>query len=95
LVESKSPVETYHVTWSPDMKYITFSRGPRLKGKNLKGLLAEFPGVNAPDWNICVASADPKNPNRWVSITTDGKSCKQPCWVVVANGPRVQPGKKE
>jgi dipeptidyl aminopeptidase/acylaminoacyl peptidase len=82
VTESKSPVETYHVTWSPDMKYLTFSRGPRLKGKNLRGLLAEFPGVEAPGWNICVADA--KKKDRWVPITTDGMSCKQPSWVVVA-----------
>ena len=44
VVESKNPVETYHVTWSPDMKYLTFTRGPKFKGKNLKGLLPEFPG---------------------------------------------------
>jgi len=33
-------------------------------------------------WNVCVADA--KNKNRWVAITTDGRSCKQPSWVVVA-----------
>lgn len=82
VVESKNPIETYHITWSPDMKYITFTRGPRLQKKGLRGLLAEFPGVEAPDWNVCVA--DPHKRNRWVAITTDGKSCKQPSWVVVA-----------
>ncbi len=92
VVESQNPIETYHVTWSPDMKYITFSRGPKLKGKNLRGLLAEFPGVEAPGWNVCVA--DPKQKNRWVAITIDGKSCKQPCWVVVAV-PAVREGKRE
>ena len=81
VVESKDPVETYHVTWSPDMKYLTFTRGPKFKGKSLKGLLPEFPGVEAPGWNVCVADATQKN--RWVNITTDGKSCKQPSWVVV------------
>ena len=45
VVESKDPIETYHVTWSPDMKYLTFTRGPKFKGKNLKGLLPEFPGI--------------------------------------------------
>ena len=44
-VESKDPIETYHVTWSPDMRYLTFTRGPRFMGKNLRGLLPEFPGV--------------------------------------------------
>jgi Tol biopolymer transport system component len=80
-VESKDPVETYHVTWSPDGKYITFTRGPKATGKRLGNLLPEFPGVEAPGWNICVAEADQKN--HWVAITTDGKSCKQPSWVVV------------
>jgi Tol biopolymer transport system component len=84
VVESKDPVETYHVTWSPDGKYLTFTRGPKFHGKNLKGLLPEFPGVEAPGWNVCVADADDKN--RWVAITHDGKSCKQPSWVYVKEG---------
>jgi len=84
VVESKNPIETYHITWSPDMKYLTFTRGPKFKGRNLKGLLPEFPGVEAPGWNVCVADATQKN--RWVSITHDGKSCKQPSWVVVKDG---------
>ena len=81
VVESKDPVETYHVTWSPDMKYVTFTKGPKFKGRSLKGLLPEFPGVEAPGWNVCVADATQKN--RWVSLTSDGKSCKQPCFIVV------------
>lgn len=92
VVESKDPIETYHVTWSPDMKYLTFTKGPRFKGKSLRGLLPEFPGVEAPGWNVCVADATKKN--RWVAITTDGKSNKQPCWVVVA-APRRLEGRKE
>jgi TolB protein len=84
MVESKNPVETYHVTWSPDMKYLTFTRGPKFEMKSLKGLLPEFPGVEAPGWNVCVADA--KQKNRWVAITTDGKSCKQPSWVFVKEG---------
>ena len=52
--------------------------------RNLKGLLPEFPGVEAPGWNVCVADATQKN--RWVAITRDGKSCKQPSWVVVKEG---------
>ncbi len=84
VVESKNPIETYHITWSPDMKYLTFTRGPKFKGKNLKGLLPEFPGVEAPGWNVCVADATQKD--RWVAITSDGKSCKQPSWVMVKEG---------
>jgi dipeptidyl aminopeptidase/acylaminoacyl peptidase len=92
VVESKDPVETYHVTWSPDMKYLTFTKGPRFKGKSLKGLLPEFPGVEAPGWNVCVADATKRN--RWVALTKDGRSNKQPCWVVVAVA-RKQEGRRE
>ena len=81
VVESTKPIETYHVAWSPDMKYLTFTRGPKVEGKSLKGLLPEFPGVEAPGWNVCVADATQRN--RWVAITSDGKSCKQPSWVFV------------
>ena len=84
VVASAYPIETYHVTWSPDMKYLTFTRGPKRKGWNLGGLLPEFPGVEAPGWNVCVADSTRKN--RWVAITSDGKSCKQPSWVLVKEG---------
>lgn len=84
VVASIYPIETYHITWSPDMKYLTFTRGPKLKGRNLRGLLPEFPGVEAPGWNVCVADWTKKN--RWVAITSDGKSCKQPNWVMVKEG---------
>jgi TolB protein len=94
VVESKNPIETYHITWSPDMKYLAFTRGPRSKGKNLRGLVPEHPGVEAPGWNVCVA--DVKQKNRWVAITTDGRSCKQPSWVVVrAVRPAGQEGRRE
>ena len=81
MVESKE-LETYHVDWSPDTRYIAYSYGPKFKGKNLKGLLPEFPGVEAPGWNICVADTSKKN--RWVQLTFDGKSNKEPDWVPVA-----------
>jgi TolB protein len=81
IVENKDPIETYHVTWSPDGNYVTFSRGPKFMKKSLKNLLPEFPGVEAPDWNVCVADAGKRN--RWIAVTTDGKSNKQPSWVVV------------
>jgi hypothetical protein len=84
VVQSTDPIETYHVAWSPDMKYLTFTRGPKFKGKNLKGLLPEFPGIEAPGWNVCVADATQKN--RWIAITSDGKSCKQPSWMFVKEG---------
>jgi len=86
VVESKDPVETYHITWSPDMKYLSFTRGPKFKTRNLRGLVPENPGVEAPGWNVCVADATRKN--RWVALTHDGKSCKQPNWVVVKKAVR-------
>ena len=81
VVESKNPIETYHVTWSPDMKYLTFTRGPKFKGKSLKGLLPEFPGVEAPD-GTC-ASLMRIRRTAGSPSPSDGKSCKQPSWVVV------------
>ena len=83
-VECIDPIETYHVDWSPDGKYIAFSRGPKRDEKDLKGLLPEFPGVEAPNWNICVADVMKKN--RWVQLTFDGKSNKEPDWVFVRKG---------
>jgi TolB protein len=79
IVESKDPIETYHADWSPDGKYVSFSYGPKIKGKNLKGLLPEFPGVEAPGWDTCVAEVAQKN--RWVAITLDGKSNKEADWL--------------
>ena len=62
-------------------KYIAFSHGPKATKKSIKGLLPEFPGVEAPGWNICVADAAHRD--RWVMLTTDGKSNKEPDWVWV------------
>jgi len=80
VVQSKEPMETYHADWSPDGKYIVFTRGAKRKGKAL-GLAPEIPSSDAPGWNTCVADASAKN--RWVAITTDGKSNKEPDWVFV------------
>jgi Tol biopolymer transport system component len=84
MVESRDPIETYQVVWSPDGKYLAFTRGPKATKKNLEGLLPEFPGVEAPGWNICLADATKKN--RWIALTFDGKSNKQPSWVFVRQG---------
>jgi Tol biopolymer transport system component len=81
-VESKKPDETYHADWSPDGKYIAFTRGAKRKDRKM-GLAPEIPGSDAPGWNICVA--DPTTKNRWVSITLDGNSNKEPDWVFVKN----------
>lgn len=82
LVTSKEPMEVYHVDWSPDGRYVAFSRGPKLKRM---GRAAEIVGVDAEGWNICVADAT--TANRWTAITSDGKSNKEPDWIYVGAKP--------
>lgn len=77
VVTSAKPIKIYHIDWSPDGRYVTFSRGPE-KPKSLKDLAPEMVGIIAEGWNICVADATRKN--RWAILTTDGKSNKEPDW---------------
>jgi hypothetical protein len=79
VVESKEPLETYHADWSPDAKYVAFSFGPKYKGKSLKGHLPEMNGTPAPGWNLRIADA--ATSGRWVAITFDGASNKEPEWL--------------
>ncbi|NUQ62209.1 MAG: PD40 domain-containing protein [Pirellulales bacterium] len=76
LVASQEPMEVYHVDWSPDGRYVAFSRGPKSKRM---GRAAEIVGMQAEGWNICVADAAAAN--RWTAITSDGKSNKEPDWI--------------
>ncbi len=78
ILTSPRPWKIQHVDWSPDGKYVAFSRGPYKRG------LVESPalvGLLAPDWNICVADAS--TTNRWTAITTDGNSNKEPDWIPI------------
>lgn len=75
VVASRKPIEVYHIDWSPDGKYVAFSRGPM---KKQLGPAPEMIGVQAPGWNVCVADATAVN--RWVALTNDGKSNKEPDW---------------
>ncbi len=75
VASAKEPVEVYHVDWSPDGKYIAFSRGPHSKRM---GEAAEIVGLRADGWDICVADAS--KVNRWAPITTGGASNKEPDW---------------
>lgn len=77
VVLSTKPIEVYHFDWSPDGRYVAFSRGPQ-KPKSLDALAPELIGSRAPGWNICVADTTAKN--RWVQLTNDGKSNKEPDW---------------
>jgi hypothetical protein len=79
VVESKEPLETYHADWSPDAKYVALSFGPKFKGKSLKGHLPEMNGIEAPGWNVRIADASTRG--RWVAVTFDGKSNKEPDWL--------------
>ncbi len=78
IVTSSKPTKVYHVDWSPDGKYVAFSRGPATKRL---GQAPENVGTRAEGWNICIADAT--TTNRWVAITTDGNCNKEPDWVFV------------
>ena len=75
VATSPEPMKIYHTDWSPDGKYIVFSRGPAHKKL---GFAPEMIGIQAEGWNICVGDAASKN--LWTTITTDGKCNKEPDW---------------
>ncbi|MHC4176353.1 MAG: TolB family protein, partial [Planctomycetota bacterium] len=76
VATSPKPMKIYHIDWSPDGKYVTYSRGPERKRL---GLIPEIVGVRAEGWDIWVA--DPSETNRSMQITTDGNCNKEPDWV--------------
>ena len=76
VVTSEKPIKVYHIDWPPDGNYVAFTRGPT---KKRLGGAPEGVGVKAEGWNICVA--DLRATNRFVEITTDGNSNKEPDWV--------------
>ena len=82
ILVSPKPMKIQHVDWSPDGRYVAFSRGPYKKSL---GLAPSLVGIQAPGWDICVG--DPSTTNRWVAITTDGKSNKEPDWVPLSKTP--------
>jgi len=63
-----------HADWSPDGRFIAFSRGPKKGGA---GKYPVAPGNPAKGWNICVGDMTGK----WVEITGDGKHNKEPDWL--------------
>jgi Tol biopolymer transport system component len=66
--------EIYHVDWSPDGNYLTFSYWP--------GDQSESVGRAAPGSNICICELET---GKWTLVTTDGKSNKEPDWVPKQN----------
>jgi Tol biopolymer transport system component len=85
--------ETYHVDWSPDSRYLAFSRGPASKGDPAKKgtfqAACEIVGVYAPGWNIYAVSAEKSGildlntatAADVAPISTDGASNKEPDWM--------------
>ena len=55
-------MKVYHVDWSPDGKYVAFSRGPESSDM---GPAPEQLGVTGQGWNICVGNGP--TANRWVT----------------------------
>ena len=82
----------YHVDWSPDGKFLSFSRGPDGKGDPTKSgtfeAACEIVGVYAPGWNICAVSAqrdgvldlNHASPADFAMLTTNGASDKESAW---------------
>jgi TolB protein len=83
----------YHIAWSPDGKYVSFSRGPDGEGDLTKTgtfqAACEIIGVYAKNWNIyAVSAAHPGEIDLSkatdadvVQLTTTGNSNKEPAWV--------------
>jgi len=84
--------EIYHVDWSPDSRFLSFSRGPASKGDPDKTgtfqAACEIVGVYAPGWDLCAVSAErdgvidlnsPTNTD-CLMLTTNGASNKEPAW---------------
>jgi hypothetical protein len=82
----------YHVDWSPDSRFLSFSRGPDGEGDVTKPgtfqAACEIVGVHAAGWNLCAVPADRpgvldlNNPAEtdFLMLTTNGCSNKEPAW---------------
>jgi Tol biopolymer transport system component len=82
----------YHVDWSPDSRFLSFSRGPDGEGDLTKPgtfqAACEIVGVHAAGWDLCAVSADRdgvldlNNPAEtdFFLLTTNGCSNKEPAW---------------
>ena len=82
----------YHIAWSPDGKYVAFSRGPDGEGDLTKPgtfqAACEIIGVYATNWNLFAVPADRSRTidlstatdADLVQLTTNGASNKEPNW---------------
>jgi Tol biopolymer transport system component len=100
------PKKIYHIAWSPDGKFVCFSRGPESEGDLKKagtfGAACEIIGVYAAGWDLYAVAADggsrevdlgKAGDHEVVQLTSNGASNKEPCWFTAA--PRSASAGKE
>jgi len=87
FAEASYPQQVYHVDWSPDGKYIAYSRGPLGSRMQPAGYVV---GTKAKGWDIWVVRAEP--PHEVLQVTHDGLSNKEPDWVPAETGARREGG---
>ncbi len=85
VVTSQKPTKIYHIDWSPDGRYVAFSRGPATQ---VLGQIPELVGVRAAGWDLGVADA--ARTNCWIPITSDGLCNKEPDWMPSKHKPEAQ-----
>jgi Tol biopolymer transport system component len=98
LVLKDAKNKIYHIDWSPDGRFVAFSRGPDGEGDLSKAgtfhAACEIVGVYAKDWNIYAVSAERRGEldlNKAgeadvAQLTTNGASNKEPDWYVAKGG---------
>jgi len=86
------PSKIYHVDWSPDSRFLSFSRGPDGQGDpNKRGTFqaaCEIVGVYAPGWDLYAVPADREGvldldkatDADFAKLTTNGCSNKESVW---------------
>ena len=95
-IKIDKPQKIYHIDWSPDSRFVAFSRGPESHGDVTKPgtfqAACEMVGVYAKGWDICVVPADrtgtidltKAGDADFVQLTTNGASNKEPAWFLPA-----------
>jgi hypothetical protein len=92
VIKNEKPIKIYHIDWSPDSRFVSFSRGPDGEGDLSKPgtfqAACEIVGVYAKGWDIYAVSAErtgtldlgKAGDADVVQITTNGCSNKEPAW---------------
>lgn len=99
ITDAKNKI--YHIDWSPDGRYVAFSRGPEGEGDLAKKgsftAASEIVGVYAGGWNLCAVPADrtgtidlqKATDLDFAQLTDNGASNKQPKWFRPGRGART------